>query len=323
MKKMVVCIAAVVFTLVLSFPHAVDAVYQWTDEQGQVHITDYPKGASERGDASVDQRQKHSLWRIRSKTNTVYLLGSVHMLKKDDYPLGSSIERAYDNSSRLFFEVNLDLVDQQKLQQLVISIATYTGTRTLKDDLSKQTYAAVQKRVSDMGLNIEQFNMIKPWFLGLTLSIGTLQKLGYDYHKGVDNYFYEKAKQDGKSIAGFETMEYQMGLFSVLPADMQDTMMLQTLKELDVIESRISEIVEAWKTGDADGLGSILLKSYQEYPAVHKAIVLDRNRNWLPRIQSLIGQKQNCMVIVGVAHLVGADGIIALLKQKGYQVEQL
>ena len=121
----------------------------------------------------------------------------------------------------------------------------------------------------------------------------------------------------------FQPRNGRHDLLGDLPADMEETVLLQTMKEHDDIQKEIVAIIEAWKSGDADVLDTILLKSFKDYPGVHKRLIVDRNKNWLPKIESLLGQKENVMIIVGAAHLVGKDGVIAVLKQRGYQVEQL
>ena len=115
--------------------------------------------------------RKHSLWKINSKINTVYLLGSVHVLKSDAYPLDEIIEKAYENSPRLFFEINFGQVDAQRLQQLSFAKGVYHKGRTLKDDLSSQTYESVKKRLAGQGLNIERFERFKPWLLAMSLEV--------------------------------------------------------------------------------------------------------------------------------------------------------
>jgi uncharacterized protein YbaP (TraB family) len=272
---------------------------------------------------SKGPERKHPLWKISSKTNTVYLLGSVHLLKQDAYPLDTSIEKAYENSPRLFFEINLVEMDEQKLQQLTLAKGVYHDGRTLKDELSKQAYEFTKKRLADQGLNIEQFDRLKPWLVAMTIAVGEMQRLGFDPNQGVDKYFYEKAKKDKKKIDGFETAEYQLNLLGDMPAAMQEAQLLQTMKELDDMQKEISVIIEAWKSGNAEGLDAVLLKSFRDYPDVYKKLITDRNKNWLPKIESLIGQKENAMIVVGIAHLVGKGGILEALKQKGDKVEQL
>jgi uncharacterized protein len=266
---------------------------------------------------------KHSLWKITSKSNTVFLLGSVHVLKQDAYPLDKSIEMAYENSPRLFFEINLDEVDAQKLQQLTIAEGTYLDGRTIKDDLSKQTYEFTKKTLTDQGLSIEQFKQLKPWLLAITVESNELQRLGFDQSQGIDNYFYERAKKDKKKIDSFETAEYQLTILSDMPASMQETQLLQTMKDIGDVQNEVNAVIDAWKSGNEEALDTILLKSFQDYPDVYQRLITDRNKSWLPKIESLIGQKENTMIIIGAAHLVGKDGILAMLKQQGYQVDQL
>jgi len=323
MKNALILVAAFVLIFFVVFLRPSDAVYQWIDEKGQIHITDYPQPIPEQGEFLRDNNKKHPLWKVSSGTNTVYLLGSVHLLKQDDYLIDRSIEEAYENSSQVLFEVNLDTTDEQKIQQLVITKGTYTDARTLKDDLSNKTFEAARKFLSDMGMDIEQFKTFKPWLLATTLSISELQRLGYDPSQGVDKFFYEKAKKDGKRVDGFETAEYQLSIFSDMPVSVQDALLLQTMKELHDLGMQFPLIIEAWKSGDSQALSNILLNSFKEYPGIYKALLVDRNNKWLPKIQTLIGLKENSLVIVGAAHLIGADGIIASLKYKGYRVERL
>lgn len=270
-----------------------------------------------------DHDKKHPLWKISTKTNTIYLLGSVHVLKEDAYPLDTSIEKAYENSQRLFFEVNLNEVNAQKLQQLTVDKGFYNDGRTIKADLSTETYELVKKHLSEDGMNVENFDRFKPWLLAMTIEVRELQRLGYDPRLGLDKYFYEKAEKDKKKIDSFETAAYQLNLLADMPAYMQEEMLLQTLKDIAEGEKELNMIFEAWKTGNAEVLDTDLLKSFRDYPEVYKRLVLDRNNNWMPKIESLIGQKENAMIIVGTAHLVGKDGILMTLKQKGYQVDQL
>ncbi len=271
----------------------------------------------------ADAGKKHTLWRVSSKTNSVYILGSIHLLKQSDYPLDDVLEKAYENSRQLYLEINLDAVDDQKIQQLTIEKGTYPSVEALKSALSKQTYELTERRLAGLGLNIEQFDRLKPWLLATTISIAELEKLGYDPGHGVDRYFEGKARKDGKKVDGFETAEYQLNLLADLPTRMQEELLLQTLAELDDMESQIAAIVGAWKTGDTAALDDGMLKSFREYPDLYRTLLINRNKNWLPKIEALIGRNENVMIIVGAAHLTGKDGIIASLKQKGYKVEQL
>lgn len=270
--------------------------------------------------AQADSK-KHCIWKVSSKTNTVYIVGSVHLMKEDN-KLDDIFEKVYKDSSRLFFEVDLDNMDQQKTLEITAGSGLYPEGVTLKDRLSKQTYESASKGLSSLGLNIEQVENLKPWLISVTIATAKLQMLGYDPNLGVDRYFFNKAGKDGKKVEGLETGEFQVNLFANMSDKMQEEMLLQTLKDLDEIESNVDSIMAAWKTGDTKSLEDTLLKSFEEYPEMYKLLITDRNRNWLPKIESLLRQNEKGMVVVGAAHLIGKDGIIAALKRKGYAVEQ-
>lgn len=266
--------------------------------------------------------KKHCIWKVSSKNNTVYIVGSVHLMKEDN-KLDDIFEKVYKDSSRLFFEVDLDDMDQQKTQEITAGIGLYPEGVTLKDRLSKQAYESASKGLSSLGLNIGQVENLKPWLISVTIATARLQMLGYDPNLGVDRYLFNKARKDGKKVEGLETLDYQLNLFASMSDKMQEEMLLQTLKDLDEIESNVDSIMAAWKSGDTKKLEDTLLKSFEEYPEMYKLLITDRNRNWLPKIESLLRQNVKSMVVVGAAHLVGKDGIIFALRQKGYLVEQL
>jgi len=267
-------------------------------------------------------KEKNFLWKVRSKNSTLYLAGSVHLLKKDDYPLDESFEKAYQDSKKVFFEINLDTADQGKIQQVTFTKGMYQGGPKLKDKIRKETYEKTKEGLSSLGLNIEQFHQFKPWLLGISITVFKLQSLGYDPNQGVDKYFYRKAKADGKAIGGFETAEYQMDLLGGMDDALQEQLLLQSLKELANMEAYVGVFVDAWKTGDTKTLETQSMKSYAEFPEIHDILLTQRNKNWMPKIDRLSKLNENTMIIVGAAHLVGKDGIIAALQTKGYTVEQ-
>lgn len=271
--------------------------------------------------AYAQGNKKHSIWKVISETNTVYLVGSVHLMKEGNR-LDEIFDKAYKDSRRLFFEVDLDSMDQQKVQEITVSKGLYPEGVTLKDRLSREGYETASKGLSALGMNMEQVERLKPWLISVTIAAARLQMLGYDPDLGVDRYFFNKARKDGKKVEGLETGEYQLNLFANMSDKMQEEMLLQTLKDLDEIESNVDSIIGAWKTGDVRKLEETLLDSFKEYPEVYKLIIVNRNNNWLPKIEAVLASNERSMVVVGAAHLIGKDGIIAALRQKGYMVEQ-
>ena len=266
---------------------------------------------------------KSCLWKVESKENRVYLLGSIHMLKKENYPLKKSIEDVFDDVQKLVFEIHLDSVESLSTQMMIFSKGMYQDDNTLRKTLGDTTYYSVKEKANDLGLNGEQMNKFKPWFLALTVMALKIQKLGFDPRYGIDKYFFEKAKQAEKKIAGLETVEYQINLFDALSMMNQEDLILQTFSEIDVLDEEIDKLVTAWTGGHLDELEEMVLKSFREYPEIYRQFIYQRNMNWLPKIELFLKQKKNVLVIVGAGHLLGDDGLLQLLQNRGYSIEQL
>ncbi len=274
------------------------------------------------GQESQRADSKSFLWKVQSKNNTVYILGSVHFLKKENYPLHKAIEGAFNDAKKLVLEIDIEGLDLGTTQQMMLK-GMYDGDQTLQKSISKEAYTLVGKRARELGLDIGTLNKFEPWFAALTIAAIKLQKLGYNPIYGVDRYVSAKAKKVKKEILSLETFEYQIDLFDQMSPDLQELMLLQTLRDLDVMEKEVNRIVSSWASGDAKSLESILLESFRQYPEVYRRLVSDRNKNWLDKIENFLAQSESYMVVVGAGHLVGKEGVIELLKEKGYSVEQL
>jgi uncharacterized protein YbaP (TraB family) len=266
--------------------------------------------------------ENRSLWKVQSKSNTVYIMGSIHYLKPQNYPLDQAMEDAFKDAKKLVLEINPESVEKEQGQKLMLLKGLYTDGRTLKDGVSEETYVLAEKELKGLGLEIKVLNQFKPWFVAITVTALKLQRLGFDPNRGIDRYFFRKAKQEHKEVAGLETFGYQVDLFDRMAERTQELMLVQTLKDVQSMEEAVDTIVRAWASGDMKTLDSVLLRSLREYPEVYQKLVLDRNRAWLPKIESYLSQNETYLVVVGAGHLAGKDGVIEMLKAKGYAVEQ-
>lgn len=268
-------------------------------------------------------QEKSFLWKVRSEKNSIYILGSIHFLKRESYPLKPSIEQAFDASKKLVLEIDLPSVTPQKTQQVTLEKGLFRDGTTLQQNVAKETYDLTEQRARELGIDLRAMSPLKPWLVALTLTTMKLQKLGFDPSYGVDRYLTERAKRSGKSTGGLETLEFQLGLFDGMPRRDQEMMLRETLKEMDRLDQGVEQIVQLWLKGDVGSLEEWLLAGMREYPEVYAKVIVERNRRWLPQIEKMIAQGENAMVVVGAAHLVGREGVIELLKQLGYTVEQL
>lgn len=272
------------------------------------------------GSAAAD---KKPLWKVRASGNVVYLLGSIHYLKPQSYPLDRALEAAFQDAKKVVFEIDLNAADDDRRQQAIIVKAAYTDGTTLQNHVSETTYKSAAEKLRELGLDIKLFNQFKPWLTANMILARSMQQMGFDPAHGIDQYFFRKAREEKKETGGLETLEFQLDLFNKMPDFVQDLMLLQTVRGADSMRSAVETVVKAWSTGDLKTLDGTLLQGMREYPEVYQRVIVERNRAWLPKIQSYLTQNENYLVIVGAGHLAGRDGLIEMLKAKGVSVEQM
>jgi uncharacterized protein YbaP (TraB family) len=262
-------------------------------------------------------------WKASGKGGTVHLVGSVHLLSKDYYPLNPILESAFDASEVLVEELDLGEVSQPQSQGLILARGVLPAGETLSRVVSPATYARVSQRLEGLGLPIEALSRLKPWALALTLLAVEWQKAGFDANLGLDRHFFDRATSTGKMVQGLETLEFQISRFDGLTNDQQDRMLAETLQELDTQKSSVVQLADAWRSGDVAAVERVVLKDVQQDKQMYERLIVDRNREWLPHIDALFTRRGAAFVVVGAAHLVGPDGLVQMLRAKGYTVEQM
>jgi len=265
---------------------------------------------------------KHFLWAVKSGKNTVHIVGSIHILKKDSYPLPEEIEKAYACCTKVVFETDLDGMNDAESQEMMLRSGTYPQGQALSKNLSRDAYRILEKRMAAAGLRTENFERFKPWFVALSLAVAEIRRLGYDPDLGIDRYFFNRAKKDKKEMGFLESNRYQLDLMASMDRRQQEGFLEETLKELDMIEMMASDMVNAWIEGDAEKLYSVIRTGFEEHQDIYYRFFVQRNRQWLQKIEELMQDDKDVLVIVGAGHLVGEDNLIELFGKKGYVVEQ-
>lgn len=263
------------------------------------------------------------LWKVSSKTGTLYLQGSVHVLKATHYPLAPAIEEAYAESESLVLEVDIKEMASPETQQTIMAMAMLPGSGTLRDALDEGTYQKLESACNEAGLPMVTLSKFKPWFATMTLTLVRLQQMGFDPRHGLDAYFYDRATADGKKVIGLEGIDFQIDLLDRLANENPDDFVARALDDLAIIEKNVTALEKAWESGDIDALGTLITKSFDGYSALHKTFVLDRNKRWLKILCGLLETSKTHMAVVGAGHLCGKGGLLELLKEKGYSLEQL
>ena len=271
----------------------------------------------------AQQPSKSCLWSVRSGSNTIYLLGSLHVLKSDDYPLSAAIEKAYSASQKVVFETDLSAMSDASIQAQMLTMGLYPEGESLSRNLSGGTFEMLKTKLTEMGMPVQQFERFKPWLIALTLATFELQRLGYSPQMGIDMHFYNRSKADEKEIDFLEPIEFQMELLGNMDDADQDSFLTQTLEEMDVVKDMSADMTTYWKAGDAGRLYELLNKSFEKHPIIRDRLLLKRNMEWVSHIEVLTKETRNVLVIVGAGHLVGPESVVDLLKKKGYTVKQL
>jgi uncharacterized protein YbaP (TraB family) len=262
------------------------------------------------------------IWKATNRQGAIYLVGSVHMLTADYYPLAAALESAFKDSDLLVEEADLGELLSTGAQFGMLSRGMLPSGQTLEKVVSPSTFALVSKRVGSLGMPIEALNRFKPWFLANMLLALEWQKAGFDPDLGLDKHFYDRAQSDGKTVQGLETIDYQLSLFDEMTLEQQDRFLATSLKELDAEKANVTKIADAWKAGDAASVERTVLQELKHDSLMYQRLLVERNRNWLPKLEALFARRGRAFVVVGAAHLVGPDGLLAMLRAKGYQIEQ-
>jgi len=268
-------------------------------------------------------QEKTSVWKVTSGSGTVYLLGSIHMLTEKDFPLPTAMDKAFEEAQVVVFEVDPDSLQAPSTQTYLLRNAMCGEGETLASALGDSVYSVAAERAESLGVDLGPLSGFKPWFVALTLTLVEMQKMGFDPMLGVEMQYAKKAKEAGKTIAALETAEYQLGLFIGLTEDQQRDFLLHTLGQLSDIETELAKILASWKTGSLALLDETLNKSFNEYPAIYERLVTQRNRNWIGQIDVFLESEKTHIVIVGVGHMPGSEGLLELLGKKGYKIEQM
>lgn len=264
----------------------------------------------------------HIMWEVKGKHNTIYLLGSVHMLKVADSALPAAALHAYAMSKFLVMELDLNGVGAESLLESGAELETLPEGQSLADAAGPQLYAKLLVRAQPLGLEPEILSHFQPWFAALMLQQFELAKSGFDPAAGVDEQFAVLAQADHKPIIGLETLDEQLGFFAHLSLEQQREFLRSTLQDSATAESEADAVVQAWQRGDTVKLEQLLRKETNESPELYRLLTTERNRRWLPKITQLLNSDDNYLVIVGALHLIGHDGVIELLQRQGYTAVQ-
>lgn len=262
------------------------------------------------------------LWTVESDhgPGRVVLLGSVHLLRADDMPLPDAVGEAYAQGSRLVMELDPAELAAEATQAALQRVGVTSAGGSTAELLSAEDWRLAEALAGDAGIDLQAVAPLEPWFAALVLYTSALVASGYDPELGIDKQLAGWAARDGKPVAGLETLDEQLLLFKQLGADMQREILLKMLAELPAMEDDTDALVAQWRAGDVAALARRLETDFRDYEALRASLVEGRNRNWLPAVEALLDNDATSLVVVGALHLVGPEGLPALLAARGFRV---
>ncbi|MEO7157747.1 MAG: TraB/GumN family protein, partial [Vicinamibacterales bacterium] len=200
--------------------------------------------------------------------------------------------------------------------------AMLSDGKTLDQVIAPDVYAEVKRRAEKAGLPMMAIQLMKPWLVSITLMAPTLQAAGFKPELGIDRHFYDRAVASGMKRQALETMTYQLDRFDQMSPKLQEDLLKSTLEDLDKEVESVKEMAEAWGFGNVAAMEKMTLAGLKDSPELYSRLLVERNNNWIPRVESCLKLRAGCFIVVGAAHLVGPDGLPSLLAKKGYKVTQ-
>ncbi len=253
-----------------------------------------------------------ALWVVKDADTTIYLFGTIHVLKPGLTWFDEAVKAAFDKSDTLVMEMVQP--DPAAMQQLVIATGLTTSGPTLSEQVPADKRVAYDKALADQGVPAATFDHMKPWLAAVTLSLSPLEALGYNVVNAPETVLTKAAIGEGKKIAGLETAAQQFGYFNSLSNDAQITFLTSTIDDLPTTGATMAKMVANWSNGDPDALAREMNDDLKDSPEVAKTILYDRNARWAGWIAERMKAPGTVFVAVGAGHLAGPDSVIAKLK---------
>lgn len=270
---------------------------------------------------ALPAKAEPAMWVIRDKDSTIYLIGTLHLLRHETEWDSAKVKKTVTESSELWLEVaNID--DQASILPLMAQYGM-DPKKTLSSKLSAAQNEKLSKVAATYDVPLESLEPLKPWMAGLMFAVLPLQKAGYDPNAGIDRLLKAQAEKEGDKIHGFETAEEQVRFFADLPEPEQIAFLEETLGEAEEGLAQLEKLARAWIDGDTATIGNLLVTELKnEAPAVYQKLVVQRNIAWSKKIAEILQGSGVQQIAVGAAHLAGPDSLQVQLAKRGIKVER-
>ncbi|MCZ6503646.1 MAG: TraB/GumN family protein, partial [Gammaproteobacteria bacterium] len=256
---------------------------------------------------NANSEQRHlCLWSFESDEARIYLLGSIHAMKPDMYPLASPIVEAFEKADKVVFEVDLTKLNAYEMNQVMQQKGMYASPDLIQNDLKPDTLLLLMEYLEANRMALDQVEQMKPWYLMLTIGQRELTRLGFDAELGIDRYLQQLALQEEKEILQLETFSEQIDMLSSDPMSLQELSLRVSLEERQTVAGDLKDLVDAWQDGDADKMLDLTLRSTRRYPELTKqmdTLIDKRNIKMTDKIHEYASTTGTYLVVVGALHM--------------------
>jgi uncharacterized protein len=267
----------------------------------------------------------HLMWTVTGPKGGGYLIGSLHFGKPEMFPLPAEMTQAFETSQALVVETNTASLDPTQIARIVAAKAVYKDGTTLSQVLTPETWRKLEEVMNRFGASAKLVEKQKPWLVSLSLTSLALKRFGFDENLGIDNHFMVLA-YGKKPIIQMETFEQQLDFLNGFSNDEQEQMLKETFDDIEKGRSFLVDTLKAWQTGDAQKIDKLLNEEFRTASKtdehMYKVLITDRNAAMVDKLDRLFDQGGKYFVVLGAAHFVGSDGIVELLKARGYHIQQ-
>jgi len=271
------------------------------------------------GAQAAHARGETSVWSVKGERNTVYLAGSVHALPKGDSAFPEQLERVYQAVNVIVLEVDLDDMNPLDAIKFITSNGTLPANQSLAEVMGAEPYSRVSKLAASLEVPEIVIAKLEPWAAALILTQYALTRTGFDPALGIDMQITDRARADGKSIEGLETVIDQLSVFDSRSFEEQSRFLLDSAEDAPKLNEDLQDLIDAWRSGNLRALEKAFIEERAKSPELYDALLGARNRQWLPKIEALLKEDRDYLVVVGALHYVGRDGLLALLSKDGHK----
>jgi uncharacterized protein YbaP (TraB family) len=265
-----------------------------------------------------------AIWAIKDKDSTIYLFGTVHILKPETQWRTPKIDAAIAESKELWLELP-GLTDQEMAAVLMPLVAQHglSPAKPLSTRLTPEEYKSLQDAAKLAGLPIDMLAIARPWFAAVGISTSAITRAGYDPKSGVEEKLKTIFGERNIKARGFETPEQQIKVFTSMTEEEEMAFLRATLQDYDQAPVELDKMVADWVSGDTADLGTMLVEELKSVsPALYDELLTKRNANWVTKIEEMLKGAGTAFVAVGAGHLIGPDSVQVQLKAKGIEAKR-